>query len=390
MSFRVKSLTLGLLVAMFAASPVLAAGPEWMHDFEKAKAKALAEKKAMLVDFTGSDWCAWCKRLSAEVFTKDEFLAAATKNLVLVELDFPSDKSSQSEELQAQNEKLKEIYSISGFPTVLLTDAEGIPFATTGYQEGGPEAYITHLHDLLAIRDIRDAAFAKAEKATGLEQARLLAEGLEAMDGPFLSTFYSDQIARVMELDPTDSLGKKEEFTDILNEGRIKEFVEKYNDRLQTVSTEGPDAILKVLDEALAEKDMPRSLREQFVENKLRLLMNEKRTEDALAFLDETVKEASSKDRGEALLRKAVITYRLGKTEEALGQLDAIAAEQKEDELLVNVFFNKGKILAQENRAADAIAAFESANKHADVDAQKIIGDILARLKAANKATETP
>ena len=40
----------------------------WMLDIEKAKATAKAEGKDIFINFTGSDWCGWCKRLDAEVF----------------------------------------------------------------------------------------------------------------------------------------------------------------------------------------------------------------------------------------------------------------------------------------------------------------------------------
>ena len=60
-----------------------------MSDFEAAKAKAKAENKLLLVDFTGSDWCVWCKKLKAEVFDQDTFQTAAPEQFVLVELDFP-------------------------------------------------------------------------------------------------------------------------------------------------------------------------------------------------------------------------------------------------------------------------------------------------------------
>ena len=35
----------------------------WLTDLDQAKAVAAKEKKAILVDFTGSDWCGWCIRL---------------------------------------------------------------------------------------------------------------------------------------------------------------------------------------------------------------------------------------------------------------------------------------------------------------------------------------
>ena len=42
---------------------LLQAGAEeltWMTDVPKAVEKAKAEKKLVMLDFTGSDWCGWC------------------------------------------------------------------------------------------------------------------------------------------------------------------------------------------------------------------------------------------------------------------------------------------------------------------------------------------
>ena len=122
----------------------------WMTDFEAAKAKAKAENKPILVDFTGSDWCVWCIKLDKEVFSKKAFLDYASSNFVLVEIDFPSKKVKQSAELKAQNEALSEKYDIKGFPTILILDADGKVIERTGYQSGGAQNYVEHLKEILA------------------------------------------------------------------------------------------------------------------------------------------------------------------------------------------------------------------------------------------------
>ena len=116
---------LGILLLVLAA-PALSAPQEglWQTDFEAAKSKAKAEKKLLLVDFTGSDWCGWCIKLKGEVFDKESFKTAAPKQFVLVELDFPQQKKL-SDELKKQNAELQKRYKVLGFPTILVLDAEG-------------------------------------------------------------------------------------------------------------------------------------------------------------------------------------------------------------------------------------------------------------------------
>lgn len=48
--------TLFGLVAGFALFQAHAAETQWLTDLGKAQAKAKAEKKMVLLDFTGSDW----------------------------------------------------------------------------------------------------------------------------------------------------------------------------------------------------------------------------------------------------------------------------------------------------------------------------------------------
>jgi thioredoxin-related protein len=138
--------TLLSLVATIALTSIATAAKEgWLDDFEKAKAQAKAENKKILLDFTGSDWCGYCKKLDAEVFSQQEWKDYAAKKLVLVEVDFP--KGFKLPEATAkQNEKLKEKYKISGYPTIVITSFSGAKKGEVGgYVEGGPKAYIKAL-----------------------------------------------------------------------------------------------------------------------------------------------------------------------------------------------------------------------------------------------------
>ena len=56
------------LSASFALLQLQAAEAEWQTDLPKAQAQATKEKKMVLLDFTGSDWCGWCIKLHKEVF----------------------------------------------------------------------------------------------------------------------------------------------------------------------------------------------------------------------------------------------------------------------------------------------------------------------------------
>jgi protein disulfide-isomerase len=121
----------------------------WTEDFSIAIQRASDTQRAILINFTGSDWCGWCVRLDDEVFTKDSFIEFAYENLVLFKADFPRN-ITQTDELKAQNTRLAEKYGVRGFPTILLIDKDENQIARTGYVEGGAENYITHIQELLA------------------------------------------------------------------------------------------------------------------------------------------------------------------------------------------------------------------------------------------------
>ena len=137
------------MVALFMVGSVLAGGEGWLTDLAAAKKLAAEKNLPILVDFSGSDWCGWCIKLDKEVFSQEAFKAYAAENLVLLLLDFPRRKELPAEQRQ-QNNMLMKQYGVEGFPTVLLLDKDGKEIARTGYQEGGPEAYVKHLKELIA------------------------------------------------------------------------------------------------------------------------------------------------------------------------------------------------------------------------------------------------
>ncbi len=120
----------------------------WNSNLEKAIQQAKKENKAVLVNFTGSDWCIWCKRLSSEVFQQKEFEEYAKSSLVLVMLDFPR-SIEQTQEIKAYNNMLAQKYGIQGFPTILIINSKGELVAKTGYQQGGASNYVKHIKSYL-------------------------------------------------------------------------------------------------------------------------------------------------------------------------------------------------------------------------------------------------
>ena len=119
----------------------------WITSYEQGQQEAKANNKLVLLDFTGSDWCGWCIMLDREVFSKPQFKEYASKNLVLVEVDFPKMKP-MSDAMRTQNIRLAQQYQIQGFPTIVVLNGDGQIIAELGYMQGGPDAFIAVLEKL--------------------------------------------------------------------------------------------------------------------------------------------------------------------------------------------------------------------------------------------------
>ena len=162
-----------LLTPILAAFVAVTASaePVWLTDLEEAKAQGIKEKKPVLVDFTGSDWCPPCKALHKNVFESKEFAAVASK-YVLVELDYPRNKP-QEPELKAKNAALSKQFGITGFPTVLLIDAKsGAVFGrTVGFGGQSAKEYLDKLASFKNTPEGR-AALEKEQKSSAERSAR--------------------------------------------------------------------------------------------------------------------------------------------------------------------------------------------------------------------------
>lgn len=141
---RMKKIAFYLLMCWMAGSLAAAEAP-WLTSLPEAQALAKKENKLVLMNFTGTDWCPWCIKLEAEVFSKPEFIEYAKKNLVLVQVDFPQSKP-QTPELKKANQALQSKYKVEGYPTLVVIKPDGaIVWQQPGYLAGGPPAMIAEL-----------------------------------------------------------------------------------------------------------------------------------------------------------------------------------------------------------------------------------------------------
>jgi thioredoxin-related protein len=142
-------IALGALLFLFQLS--VAHAQQWELDFEKAKQTAHDGNKAIVLVFSGSDWCGPCMKLEKEIWETDEFRDYSAGHYIMVRADFPRRKENKlPQEQEAKNAKLAEKYNTDGyFPLVVVMDKNGKVLGKTGYKKLSPTEYIEHLNSFI-------------------------------------------------------------------------------------------------------------------------------------------------------------------------------------------------------------------------------------------------
>lgn len=160
-----------------------AAPGEWTMDFDAAKKVAAEKKLPILLDFSGSDWCGWCKLMEDQVFTQDAWKAYATNHIMMVLLDFPRDKSKVPEKYVKRNEELQQQYGIRGFPTfiVLDDDAKTVMGQLSAGRDKNPQSFIAELKKLFRYRDSEVENYSKTLKNEDAESYKKIVAELNTL-----------------------------------------------------------------------------------------------------------------------------------------------------------------------------------------------------------------
>ncbi len=279
--------TRALAAALFLGSSAFAGDTTesaWIQDFAKAQAKATSEKKDLLIDFTGSDWCVWCKKLDAEVFTQGDFEKKIQEQFVLVKLDFPRDAKLVTPEIKKQNEGLMTRFGVQGFPTIFLTDAGGKPYAKTGYQEGGPEKYMTHVAGLRDNKAKFADAVVKAGEKKGADKAKALDEALGLLDAELLMPFYEKEVKEIIALDEKGEAGLKTKYDEICNTFAETQAMSELQNAIGPLFEKKDfDGCMKVVDEFVTKhKEKNVKLAQNAAMMKVGILMQGKKFDDAV------------------------------------------------------------------------------------------------------------
>lgn len=136
---------------------------QWTMDYDAAVKLAAEKKLPLILNFTGSDWCGWCKLMDENVFAKPEWQKFAEKNAVLVTIDFPKDKSIVPARYVDRNSKLQGDFGVRGFPSYVILDSDGktqIGQLGAG-QEKTPKSFIAEFQGVIKTSPAGIAAYIK-------------------------------------------------------------------------------------------------------------------------------------------------------------------------------------------------------------------------------------
>ncbi len=102
-----------------------AAALPWERDLPTALARAVSEKKIVMIDFY-TDWCGWCRQFDSSTLSNAN-VQRALESVVSVRLNAEKDGREAAER-----------FGVDGYPTILFLDASGGEVGRTrGYLDPG-------------------------------------------------------------------------------------------------------------------------------------------------------------------------------------------------------------------------------------------------------------
>ncbi len=153
---------------------------KWTQDYDAAVKLAKDKKLPIIINFTGSDWCGWCKLMEKNVFQKADWKTYAKDNVVMVFIDSPNDKSKVPAKYVERNENLKTQFKVSGFPTfILLDDDNTTQLGKLGAgRDKNPENFIADIKNLCRYRQTEILKYAETLKPEAKKEYLVLTDAL--------------------------------------------------------------------------------------------------------------------------------------------------------------------------------------------------------------------
>lgn len=180
----VVALVLALAGALAAAEVDIdgAVPGKWTMDLDAAVKVAAERKLPILLNFSGSDWCVWCKAMEKMVFRQDSWKEYAKSNLVMVLIDFPEAEELVPEKYRRRNGALKEKFGAEGYPTYIVLDDDGqtVLGKLGAGEDKTPEIFRAELRQILRSRAAEIARYSRELSPADRDAYGKLMDGVAA------------------------------------------------------------------------------------------------------------------------------------------------------------------------------------------------------------------
>jgi thioredoxin-related protein len=378
--FQGDAMTLRVLAVSTLAASLFAgaswAGEEavWLCDLDAAQKEAKSSHKDILIVFTGKGWCFPCQLLEREVLTQPAFVSRVRGDYVLVELDFTFGAMKEEEARELRFRNLQEMYLVRGFPTVVLTDADGVPYAIgTGYSQGiGVTPSLVLIKLAQTARALRDRNFRLATATTSRERAEHLHQGITAVagllgsleergDDPVLA-FYKPQVEEIRKADGTGAGNVWRRYE--ARRGERDQWVarEAVFSRLKEFDAKDYRGAIAYLDEQI-KKPGDRDLQWRLETTRQVYLEWDHQHEKALTTARRLLQrhDLSEKDREMLLDREDYNLHNLGRIDELLAHYERrIAAARGDARKTLTLLREKAQWISHDDRPEQAQAAWRA------------------------------
>lgn len=347
---------------------------KWTTDPDSAVATAKKEGKDLLFYFAGTEKCKACKSLEEEVFEQADFQDEITSEFLLVRIEH-RDSSTATDMEKVHSLKWSHEFAVTNFPTVFLVDSALIPYAITGYEKGGVNNYLGMLTEFHKVRVDRDDAMAKADKAKGLERAKLLDQAISGISESVANVYYPKVIEEIISLDADNELGLRGKWN---SEKEAEQRKVMMTELMLVARLEKPDAAVKEIDRVLAEIEFPVAQQLEILQMKLNIVRSQNDPKALDALLDQMIGlpgvEGATRER---LIVKKILLMRGGGRQEAAMDLLESSIGQGRATGSPNLFLwaARGEMLMADKQYDDALRAFDEA-----IPAARNNPDVLADL----------
>lgn len=126
----------------------------WQTNYEQAVSEARRRRARILVLFTGPDWSPGSKQFQTDVEFHPDFINAFAGDFVFLRLEFAT-RSPIAPELREQNNRLRELYGVTTYPSLIVVSASGTLLGAADLvktREG--DTYRARV--IAAVREVRD------------------------------------------------------------------------------------------------------------------------------------------------------------------------------------------------------------------------------------------